>query len=97
MIEILRQRVISCANIMLASRLTVRDVAKIVGLSKSTIHKDLTEKLPYINYGLYEEVEELLTYNKKIRHIRGGEKTKEKYQKMKVNWYHNQSLHFLWS
>ena len=48
-------------------------------------HKDLTEKLPYINYGLYEEVEELLTYNKKIRHIRGGEKTKEKYQKMKVN------------
>ena len=70
---------------MLASRLTVRDVAKIVGLSKSTIHKDLTEKLPYINYGLYEEVEELLTYNKKIRHIRGGEKTKEKYQKMKVN------------
>jgi putative DeoR family transcriptional regulator (stage III sporulation protein D) len=83
--EILRQRVISSANIMLASRLTVRDVAKIVGLSKSTIHKDLTEKLPYINYGLYEEVEELLTYNKKIRHIRGGEKTKEKYQKMKVN------------
>ena len=83
--EILRQRVISSANIMLASRLTVRDVAKIVGLSKSTIHKDLTEKLPYINDGLYEEVEELLTYNKKIRHIRGGEKTKEKYQKMKVN------------
>ena len=83
--EILRQRVISSANIMLASRLTVRDVAKIVGLSKSTIHKDLTEKLPNINYGLYEEVEELLTYNKKIRHIRGGEKTKEKYQKMKVN------------
>ena len=83
--EILRQRVISSANIMLASRLTVRDVAKIVGLSKSTIHKDLTEKLPYINYGLYEEVEELLTYNKKISHIRGGEKTKEKYQKMKVN------------
>ncbi len=83
--EILRQRVLSSANIMLASRLTVRDVAKIVGLSKSTIHKDLTEKLPFINYGLYEEVEELLTYNKKIRHIRGGEKTKEKYQKMKTN------------
>ena len=79
--EILRQRVISSANIMLASRLTVRDVAKIVGLSKSTIHKDLTEKLPYINYGLYEEVEELLTYNKKIRHIRGGESTRRKYLK----------------
>ena len=83
--ENLRERVLSSANIMLASRLTVRDVAKIVGLSKSTIHKDLTEKLPYINYGLYEEVEELLMYNKKIRHIRGGEKTKEKYQKMKIN------------
>ena len=81
--EILRRRVLASANIMLESRLTVRDVAKIVGLSKSTIHKDLTEKLPNINYDLFEEVEELLAYNKNIRHIRGGQKTKEKYQQLR--------------
>lgn len=81
--EILRRRVLASANIMLESRLTVRDVAKIVGLSKSTIHKDLTEKLPSINYDLFEEVEELLAYNKNIRHIRGGQKTKEKYQQLR--------------
>lgn len=81
--EMLRQRVLASANIMLESRLTVRDVAKIVGLSKSTIHKDLTEKLPNINYNLFEEVEELLAYNKNIRHIRGGQKTKEKYQQLR--------------
>lgn len=79
----LRERVLYAANVMLASRLTVRDVAKIVGLSKSTIHKDLTEKLPLINYDLFEEVAELLDYNKKIRHIRGGQKTKEKYELLK--------------
>ena len=81
--EMLRHRVLASANIMLESRLTVRDVAKIVGLSKSTIHKDLTEKLPNINYNLFEEVEELLAYNKNIRHIRGGQKTKEKYQQLR--------------
>lgn len=69
---------------MLDSRLTVREVAKIIGLSKSTIHKDLTEKLNLIDEDLYLEVSELLEYNKKIRHIRGGEKTKEKYQSLKT-------------
>lgn len=81
--EAIRNRVLHQAKIMLDNRLTVRDVAKIIGLSKSTIHKDLTEKLKNIDTSLYDEITELLEYNKKIRHIRGGEKTKEKYLNMK--------------
>lgn len=70
---------------MLENKLTVREVAKIIGLSKSTIHKDLTEKLKYIDNDLFLEIAELLEYNKNIRHIRGGQKTKEKYENMKFN------------
>lgn len=83
--EIIKRRVLYQAKVMLDDRLTVRDVAKIIGLSKSTIHKDLTEKLKLIDIDLYEEVIDLLEYNKKIRHIRGGQKTKEKYEFLKVN------------
>lgn len=79
MTQAMQERVLFSANVMLDGRLTVRDVAKIVGLSKSTVHKDLTEKLQKINISLFEKVAELLDYNKKIRHIRGGLKTKEKY------------------
>lgn len=82
--EAIRNRVLYQAKIMLDNRLTVRDVAKIIGLSKSTIHKDLTEKLKLIDEELFGEITNLLEYNKKIRHIRGGEKTKEKYQNLKT-------------
>ena len=82
--EALRRRVIYQARIMLENQLTVREVAKLIGLSKSTIHKDLTEKLKLIDENLYDEVYELLEYNKKIRHIRGGQKTKEKYEYLKT-------------
>lgn len=81
--EAKRSRVLLQARVMLESKLTVREVAKIIGLSKSTIHKDLTEKLKYIDEDLFLEVSELLEYNKNIRHIRGGQKTKEKYESMK--------------
>ena len=85
MSEAIRMRVIYSANVMLSNRMTVREVAKVIGLSKSTIHKDLTEKLKFYDEGLYDEVIELLEYNKKIRHIRGGQKTKEKYSSLKTN------------
>ena len=85
MSEAIRDRVLYSAKIMVNDRLTVRDVAKIVGISKSTVHKDLTEKLQTIDEILYDEIIELLEYNKKIRHIRGGQKTKEKYEKLKTN------------
>ena len=58
-------RVLYQARVMLENKLTVREVAKIIGLSKSTIHKDLTEKLKYIDDDLFLEVAELLEYNKK--------------------------------
>ena len=83
--EAIRRRVVYQAKIMLDDMLTVREVAKLIGLSKSTIHKDLTEKLKYIDIDLYNDVLELLEYNKKIRHIRGGQKTKEKYKNLKTN------------
>ena len=82
--EAIRRRVLYQAKIMLEDQLTVREVAKIIGLSKSTIHKDLTEKLKLIDEELFDEITNLLEYNKNIRHIRGGQKTKEKYENLKI-------------
>ncbi len=73
-------RVLKMAYLMLEGRRTVREVAKMVGYSKSTVHNDLTTRLKDMDYELYEEVRDLLEYNKQIRHIRGGEATKLKYQ-----------------
>ena len=81
--EAILERVLYSAKIMVQDRLTVREVAKIVGISKSTVHKDLTEKLKTIDELLYDEIILLLDYNKKIRHIRGGQKTKVKYAMIK--------------
>ena len=83
MTETIKNRVLYQAKVMLEDKLTVREVAKIIGLSKSTIHKDLTEKLRFIDEELYENIIDLLEYNKNIRHIRGGQKTKEKYANLK--------------
>lgn len=74
-------RVIDMANCILDGGKTVRQVAKITGYSKSTVHQDLTSKLQKIDYELYTKVRSLLDYNKKIRHIRGGLSTKLKYLK----------------
>jgi putative DeoR family transcriptional regulator (stage III sporulation protein D) len=82
--EAIRRRVLYQAKVMLDNHLTVREVAKIIGLSKSTIHKDLTEKLRFIDEELFDEITDLLEYNKNIRHIRGGQKTKEKYENLKI-------------
>ena len=59
-------------------------IAKEFGVSKSTVHKDLTERLPEINPELANEVKEILDYHKSIRHLRGGEATKQKYRKEDV-------------
>lgn len=79
----MKSRVLEITGIFLKDRSTVREVAKKVGCSKSTVHKDLTERLPEINLQLFEQVRELLEYNKSIRHIRGGESTKLRYQQLK--------------
>ena len=80
---LINERCIEMAEIILKEKITVREVAKIVGCSKSTVHKDLTERLPYIDFALYEEVKDLLDYNKTVRHIRGGLSTTLKYIELK--------------
>lgn len=62
------------------TRKTVRVIAKEFGVSKSTVHKDLTERLPEINPELASEVKVILDHHKAIRHLRGGEATKLKYK-----------------
>lgn len=62
---------------------TVRSVAKEMGLSKSTVHKDLTERLEMAHPFLYNEARKKLDINKEERHIRGGEATKKKYLSMR--------------
>lgn len=79
-------RVMNMAKLILEQKTTVREIAKEVGYSKSTVHKDLTEKLPLLDKDLFEEVRDLLEYNKNIRHIRGGQSTKNKYATKKTQF-----------
>ncbi len=78
--NIIKERIIKEANYMLENKTTVRDTSKIFGVSKSTVHYDISYKLKDIDIELYENVRKLLQYNKSIRHIRGGNSTKTKYQ-----------------
>lgn len=64
------------------NRATVRRAARRFGISKSTVHKDVTEKLREVNPSLAAEVKKILDKNKAERHLRGGEATKEKYRKL---------------
>ena len=61
---------------------TVRTAAKAFGVSKSTVHKDVSERLKYLHPALYKQVREVLDLNKAERHIRGGYATREKYRMM---------------
>lgn len=81
--KIVKERVINNAKIFLEGNLTVREVAKITRVSKSTVHDDLKVKLKKIDGLLYQKVLEQLDNNKQVRHIRGGLATKNKYQKLK--------------
>jgi len=73
------KRVLNEANYIIDTKKTVREIAKVFNVSKSTVHKDLHERLFDINNNLYLEVEKILKYHTDIRHIRGGQSTKEKY------------------
>jgi len=75
-------RCLVLAEHIIATKQTVRDTAKVFGISKSTVHKDVTERLKDIDNALCEEVKEILEYNLSIRHIRGGKATQEKYSAM---------------
>ena len=76
----IEQRACDLAVFIIDNRATVRSAAKRFGISKSTVHKDLTERLPRVNPGLYKQVRLLLDINKAERHIRGGLATRRKYR-----------------
>ena len=78
------ERAVKLARYIIDSKDTVRVTAKKFGISKSTVHKDLSQRLENINHSLYLEVREVLDENKAERHIRGGLATKKKYEKMKM-------------
>ena len=76
----IEDRVCDLAVYLLEHKATVRAAAAVFGVSKSTVHKDLTERLPRLNAALYRQVRELLDRNKAERHIRGGLATRRKYR-----------------
>lgn len=78
--EQIRRRCVRLGNLLIETGLTVRALAKATGYSKSTVHKDLTERLPNIDAHLSEEVAKVLAYHKSIRHLRGGEATRQKWK-----------------
>ena len=73
-------RVKDLAVYILENRATVRAAAARFGVSKSTVHKDMTERLPHMDPALYRQVRKLLDINKAERHIRGGLATRRKYR-----------------
>ncbi len=80
----IEERILSVADYTIDHNSTVRETAKKFGISKSTVHKDLRERLPLINSSLSEDVNRILDFNKSERHIRGGLATKRKYQLQSV-------------
>lgn len=78
-------RVIEEGNYIVRTGDTVRKMASVFGLSKSTIHKDLRERLLQIDVNLYKKVSNILDYHTNVRHIRGGESTRRKFLEKNAN------------
>ena len=81
MTDHIEERACELAVYMIETQGTVRGAAKKFGVSKSTVHKDLSQRLPNIHRSLYNQVKILMETNKAQRHIRGGMSTKRKYSK----------------
>lgn len=75
-----RERCVVLGEYLVEHQTTVRRAAEVFGISKSTVHKDVTQTLGSVNRALYTEVGELLSRNKQERHLRGGEATRRKYK-----------------
>ncbi len=75
----IRKRAVKIARYILQTSDTVRGTAEVFGISKSTVHKDVSERLPRISKELADEVRSVLDRNKAERHLRGGEATRKKY------------------
>ena len=82
--DYIEQRAVELAKYIVSNNATVRQTAKTFNISKSTVHKDLSQRLEKINHGLFIEVRKVLDANKAERHIRGGMATKKKYENMKI-------------
>jgi len=78
--DYIEDRVLEVAKYIIESKSTIRRTAKVFGVSKSTIHKDMTERLPAINPQIANEAKTILDLNKAERHIRGGRATRLKYK-----------------
>lgn len=78
--DYIEERAVEIANYIIETKATVRQTAKKFGISKSTVHKDVTDRLEHINPALAASARMVLNVNKSERHIRGGLATKEKYQ-----------------
>ena len=79
----IEERAVEIANYIVENNSTVRQTAKKFGISKSTVHKDVSERLLGINSVLAKDVRKVLDQNKEERHIRGGMATKDKYLKVR--------------
>lgn len=77
--DYIEERAIDIANYIIENNATVRQTAKQFGISKSTVHKDVTERLMQVNPSLAKEARKVLDVNKSERHIRGGLATRQKY------------------
>ncbi len=76
----IEERAVRLAEYITENHSTVRGAAKAFGVSKSTVHKDITERLEHVDPELFSEVRDLLNFNKSERHIRGGMATRRKYK-----------------
>ena len=75
----INERVINVSDYLIKTNKTVREISKVFHVSKSTIHKDLHERLKYIDLNRFKKVDRILKYHISIRHINGGNATKRKY------------------
>lgn len=80
----IEERCVILAKYLIENRATVRAVARVFGVSKSTVHKDVTQTLKNVDIDLYERAKDILEINKSERHIRGGEATRTKYINKKM-------------
>ena len=81
----IEKRVLSEAYYMIETNKTIREIAKYYKVSKSTVHKDLKDRLKLIDLEIYNHIKKIIKYHTETRHIKGGESTKKKYQKLNKN------------
>lgn len=84
--DIIENRAVELGEYIVKNKTTVRAAAGHFGVSKSTVHKDVSERLKRLKPALYSEVKKVLDNNKAQRHIRGGQATKQKYMQLKQGY-----------